>query len=347
MINCLEADLTAVVNGTDPSIWEKLRGKKIFVTGGTGFFGRWILESLLAANTTFKLAMNILVLTRNPPNFKTKAPHLFDNGVIFYLKGDIKDFFFPDASYDFIIHAATEASQILNNENPLEMMDTIVSGTKRVLEFAKTSGCKKMLFISSGAIYGRQQVDVTHVTEGITNGPDILNPRNTYAESKRLGELMCSVYEEKFGIEIPVARCFAFVGPYLPLDAHFAIGNFILSTLKKQPITIKGDGSPERSYLYTSDLVIWLLTILVKGKGNRAYNVGSEHTISIESLAHLVKRISGEAIDIEILTKRNSYQVPERYVPSVQRIQKELGVLQTISLEESILKTINFHHYSN
>src|SRR5258708_1242453 len=186
MDTALKEDLDRILKIINPFIWDQLQRKRIFITGGTGFFGIWLLESLSHANEVFNLNMEILFLTRNPKEFEKKPRALFSKGFIDYLEGNVKDFQYPRVGFDYIIHAAAESSERLNNDDPLEMMDTIVGGTRNVLEFGRRAGVKRILFISSGAVYGRQPNDVTHITEDILNVPDTLNSKSAYAESKRL-----------------------------------------------------------------------------------------------------------------------------------------------------------------
>jgi dTDP-glucose 4,6-dehydratase len=133
----------------------------------------------------------------------------------------------------------------------------------------------------------------------------------------------------------------------LQLDIHYAIGNFIRDALKGGPIQVKGDGTPYRSYLYAADLVIWLWTILFKGKSCRPYNVGSEEAITIKDLANLVAKVYKKSLEIRITEKAESNQVPDRYVPAVGRASAELNLKQTISLPEAIRRTILWNSQGN
>ena len=149
------------------------------------------------------------------------------------------------------------------------MLSTILAGTERTLQFAAQCDARKFLLTSSGAVYGRQPPELTHVPESYDGAPDPLNPASVYAEGKRAAELMCAVYQkaaEANGMEFEakIARCWAFCGPHLPLDAHFAIGNFIGDVLAGRPISIAGDGTPRRSYLYAAELAAWLWTVLFR-----------------------------------------------------------------------------------
>jgi len=334
----LKADIEHIIQHTQ-TVWKELYGKTIFLTGGTGFFGKWILESFLSANSSLSLNAKMLILSRNPDLFLNKYPHFKSNSLIF-IKGDIRDFKFPEGSIDYIIHAATEANLTLNTEQPLLMFDTIVEGTKHILELAKTKQVNAILHTSSGAIYGKQPHDITHVTEDFTGSPDIYDKNAAYGEGKRVAEMLCNFYYNLYGVNSKIARCFAFVGPYQSLDSHYAVGNFIRDIINGNKIKINGDGTPFRSYLYAADLTIWLWNILVFGKSCYPYNVGSDKDLTIEEMANILASLYGKKIEIEIaLPKSNN--PPLRYVPSIKRAETELGLKVFTNLTESLKKTIN------
>lgn len=335
----LEADLDIILSATMP-IWSEFKNARIFLSGGTGFIGSWVLESFKWANEKCSLGASIVVLTRNPEAFKQKCPHLADCSSIQFISGDVRDFVFPEGEWTHIIHAATDASADLNANNPTLMLDVILTGTKRMLEFALQSTKKpQFLFISSGAVYGKQPENITHVSEDYEGNPDIFNKNNAYSVGKRTAEHMCFLYHQQYGLDIKMARCFAFVGPYLPLDIHYAIGNFIRDSLKGGPINITGDGSPYRSYQYAADLMIWLWTILSKGKSCYPYNVGSDEAFSIADIAKIVAQTFNPAVEVTIAKKPDVNKKPERYIPSVQRALSDLQLENKYSLIEAIKKT--------
>ncbi len=325
--------------------WEALRGTRLFVTGGTGFIGTWLLETFAWANARLSLGSRLVALTRDPSVFAARAPHLAADPAIELLQGDVRNYQRPSGSFSHVIHGATASSAVLNDERPLEMLETIVDGTRRTLEVAETVGAERVLLLSSGAVYGRQPASLAHVPEEHLGGPDPLDAANAYGEGKRAAELLAGIWARRGRLVPVIARCFAFVGPHLPLDAHFAIGNFINDALHKRPIRLHGDGAPWRSYLYTADLAVWLWTALVRGAAGRAYNVGSEHGMPLWQTAHLVHEVlRAEGAGPPIRAREPDPAAPaSRYVPSTARARHELGVAEWIGLEEAIRRTWAWH----
>ena len=342
-VNPLAGDLDHILAHTE-GLWEDLRGKRLFITGGTGFFGCWLLESFVWANDNLDLNASALVLTRNYDAFQKNAPHLAVNPAIRFHIGDVRNYNFPEGEFSHIIHAAaTSAVATFNNENPLVKFDTVVEGTRHTLDFAAQCHAMKFLLTSSGAVYGKQPSGMTHVSEDYCGAPDTADPNSAWGEGKRAAECLCALYSRKYGIETKIARCFSFVGPHLPLDIHYAIGNFIRDALNGGPIRVNGDGTPYRSYLYAADLAIWLWTILFKGESCNAYNVGSEEDVTIAELANTVAQSFQKPIEVRIAESPVPNRPPERYVPSTKRAQMDLGLRQFIDLRTAIKRTIMQH----
>lgn len=335
-------DLELILEHTAP-LWEEVRNHRIFLTGGTGFFGCWLVESFCYVNRQLGLGAEATILSRNPEAFAEKCPHLASDAAVKLQAGDVRSFSFPTGDYKYVIHAATESSAKQAAEAPRERLSTIIAGTERVLEFAATHGTKKFLLTSSGAVYGKQPPDLTHVPETYTGAPDALNPKNVYAEGKRAAELLCSIYQERGGLDCKIARCWAFCGPHLPLDQHFAIGNFIGDVLAGRPIQIDGDGTPRRSYLYAADLAVWLWTILFRAPALVAVNIGSARDVSVLELAQTVARTLSPQTEIRLAGQAIPGAAPLRYVPCVDRAGEMLGLRPTVELEECIRRTAAWH----
>lgn len=346
MLEYLEDDLNAVLQSTRLS-WDKMKNKTLFVTGGTGFFGIWIQMTFIYINRKLDLNSRIILLTRDKSRFLASYPWLKKYEEITFLEGDINNFPFIDDEIDYIIHAATEASVKLNIEKPLIMFETVVNGTKRALEFARSKNVKSFLLTSSGAVYGKQTSEMDNISEDYMGAPSPSDASSVYAEGKRMAEVLCSVYNEKYNTPVKIARCYAFIGPFLPLDSHFAAGNFIRNVLRKEDIEIEGDGTPLRSYMYAADLVAWLWTILFEGQNNRPYNVGSDQCLSIRELATLVSE-NDESNKVSINVKTPlSGKIALKYVPNIDRAVSELNLGIVNNIDVAIKKTIEFNRKWN
>jgi dTDP-glucose 4,6-dehydratase len=315
-----------------------MAGGSVFITGGTGFFGIWLLETLAWANARLKVGVRATVLSRDPKAFFRRAPHLAANSALSFVAGDVRDFSPPTSRYTHLVHAAFDSSRAITN--PLAAFDTLTQGTRRMLEFAAAQPVERMLFVSSGAVYGPQAANVEHVPESCLGGPDTLAPASAYAEGKRTGEFLCGIAASN-GLPVTIARCFAFMGPGLPIDSHFAAGNFLRDAHRGGDIVVKGDGSAVRSYLYAADLAIWLWTILLRGQPGRAYNVGSDQGISVGDLARMIATRAPTLPAVRILLASVGGP-PERYVPDTGRASNELGLRQLIPLPASIDRTLNW-----
>lgn len=335
--NRLANDLDNILGRTE-TLWSDLRGGRMLITGATGFFGCWLLESFAWANRRLNLNAHAVALSRHPEALAERAPHLSADSSITLHAADIRCGDLPQGEFSYVVHAATEASAKLNTQAPLVMFDTIVEGTRRMLEFSAGHSVRRFLFVSSGAVYGKQPPNLTHIDESFEGGPNTVDRASAYAEGKRAAEMLCALAAGP-NIEVAIARGFAFVGPYMPIDAHFAIGNFISDALRGGPIQVKGDGRAVRSYLYASDLAVWLWTMLFKGRSGCAYNVGSEDALNVAALAHEVAAALPGESSVKIASSPIGGAPIQRYVPSTARARKELGVLAEVPLREAICRT--------
>jgi len=182
--------------------------------------------------------------------------------------------------------------------------------------------------------------EVRAIPEDWSGAPDPLEPSSAYGEGKRVSELLGAMATaSRPGLEVAVARCFAFVGPHLPLDKHFAIGNFIRAAMHNKDLQIQGDGTPLRSYLYAGDLAHWLWTMLFDAPSGRAFNVGGAESLSIGELARRVNRVLGGGGNVRIAQTPRRGIAPQAYVPAVDRIAAELDLIPMVGLDEAILRT--------
>jgi len=338
MNHSVARDLDHVVAHT-AGLWESLRGQRIFITGGTGFVGRWLTESLAWANQRFSLGASAVLLTRNPQAFRSQAPRIAGDPSMELLGGDIGSFDFPEGEFPFVVHAATNRHCEPTPDCPVSTFDRDIAGTRRVLEFARTHGTRRLLFTSSGAIYGLQPPELTHVSEDYAGAPSTTDATSAYGQAKRVCEWLCTMYSRQYGFATLIARLFAFVGPRLPLEENYAVGNFIRDAIAGGPIKVRGDGTPYRSYLYAADLAIWLWTILVRGESMRPCNVGSGEEVTIAELARIVADVIAPGMAIEMACRPAPGRPAARYVPCVGRAQQELGLMPLIPLPEGVRRT--------
>lgn len=338
-------DLEHVLRYTG-ALWEKARGRCVLLSGATGFFGPWLLESLAHCNRDLDLNIEVTALSRDPEGFARRMPHLASVPRIRMLKGDVRDFAYPPGRFDYVIHAAAPTSPNAASR-PAELLSTLIDGTKHMLSFATSSGVSRLLFVSSGAVYGPQPKNLSRIPEDYLGGPDWLDPNSVYAEGKRVAEQMCAILAKESDISISIARCFAFVGPHLPLNQHFAIGNFIGDALAGRAIRVRGDGTPMRSYLYAADLAIWLWTMLLhelpSSRQIEAFNVGSDQAISIRDLAQLVVDEVDPSLHVEIARQPDPDAPRLQYVPDVEKAAAGLGLRELIGLRDAIRRTVAWH----
>jgi nucleoside-diphosphate-sugar epimerase len=340
-MNPLSVDLDQVMDRTE-DLWAELRGGRVLLTGGTGFFGCWLLESFLWANKKFGLNAEIVVLTRNCAAFESKAPHLAHDPAVRLHQGDMQEFSLPAGKLTHAIHAAGEPS-LKNPADPAGLLERSFDGMRHVLQQARRHGVSKMLFTSSGAVYGPPKPGRQRVSEDDECMPIPIGPRGAYAESKRTAEMFGAVFARQNGFEFKIARGFAFFGPYLPLDSHLAAGNFISDALAGGSIIVRSSGTAVRSYLYGADLAVWLWTILCRGESGRPYNLGSDIPISIAELAQAVAHGCHPVPAVHVLGQAQPVTAVDYYVPDISRARTELGLTVSIPLNQAIQRTLAWH----
>jgi nucleoside-diphosphate-sugar epimerase len=325
--------------------WLMLRDRRIFITGGTGFVGTWLLETLAWANREFDLRATAVVLTRNPASFAKKAPHLVADPLFHWHAGDVRTFEFPQGSCWGAIHAAFDSGVAAGAVSARQTVDTIFDGTRRVLEFARSCKAERLHFVSSGAVYGRQPPELSHVPETYLGAPviDFAAAGSSYGEAKRLAEVMVLNEARESGLQASIARCFALVGPHLPLDGSFAAGNFLADVLARRPITVSGDGTPWRSYLYAADLAEWLWTMFLAAPTGTILNAGSEEAVQLGDLARKVAALGDPPSEVRVAKPADPTKPAERYIPSCRRAAELLDLRVHTPLDDALRKTYDWH----
>jgi dTDP-glucose 4,6-dehydratase len=325
----------------------RLQGKRVLITGGTGFIGTWLLETISWLNKNSSQSCIVYVPTRNPEAFARKAPHLASNPEIVLLPGDIADFQYPDDECNFIIHAAAPGEPRALIHDSLGVAETIVRGTRRILELTTQKNIEGFLFVSSGAVYGVQPPDLERISEDYPGAPDVTNILSAYGEAKRYAEMLCNLYHQRYGLPIHIARPFTFIGPYQDLNAGFAITDFIRDGLQGGHLKIQGDGTTVRSYCYAADMTAMLWKILLQSPVGRVYNVGSDEPITILELAKKVISFLDTAMEVVVMLKANIKSKSARYVPGINRGKSELGMNTYTDIDKAIQRTLSWIKYPN
>jgi len=329
-----EIDEVVDVSGDD---FAALRGASLLLTGGTGFVGRWLTSCLLRADDRLALGLRVALLTRRPERL---PPWVAEHRAIVVVAGDVRALP-PVGRPDFVMHGAASSSAKfgVGDGEPRAMAATIVEGTQAVLAAA---GGARTLFLSSGAVYASA---VEPVAEDASTAPASRPdpPESSYAQAKRHAEALCAAATEAGDAAVVIARLFTFVGPGLPLDAHFAAGNFLGDVLAGRPLVVRGDGAATRSYLYAADLVSWLCALLVRGAPGRAYNVGSPEPVTIRELADVAARLVAPPLPVRVSGTPSPGGRAHVYVPVVGRAVGELGVGVRTPLREALRRTLDWH----
>ena len=334
------SDLEEIIQ-TSVSDLEEIVNKPLVITGASGFVGTWLTLSWVAARKRLNGRGQLLITSRNPQSLLPLVNVIDSRSPVTALSSDIRNLHIPSEFRNGnLIHAATPASAALNASDPAAMLKIIIEGQERVIVEAVRMN-NRLLFLSSGAVYGRQPLDLSHLPETWEGAPQIGDSNSAYHEGKRVAELMGNIAATKQGLHFISARLFAFIAPFLPLGTHFAAGNFIRDALSSNQIEIQSGGGSVRSYLYATDLCSGLWALLARGETGSAYNIGSDLDITIKELAIKVAWLAGTNARVNVRGLDTPQNV-SRYVPSLERLHNEIGIKQSISLEQSLKRTISW-----
>jgi dTDP-glucose 4,6-dehydratase len=323
-------------------VFHRLEGKNLLITGGTGFVGSHLIETIAFLNdAVFDKPCRVFVVARNPKRLAEVCPHLASRDDLILSQGDVRTFKAPSGSCDYIIHAACPADPQAIRQNTLETMNVIVEGTRRMLDLAVEKRTEGFLFLSSGAIYGPQPPDLEAIPEDYQGGPDLRSGCAGYGEAKRHAEILCQAFRETKGVPVSVARLFAFVGPYQDLNSSFAVADFLRQALQGQTIRVKGDGKAVRTLCYSADMVVALWKILACGKSGDVYNVGSDRgAVSIRELAVRVAKLLGSHVEVVVEGRQGADTIRPRYVPDITKLKEEIGFTLSYDLDSALMRTI-------
>jgi nucleoside-diphosphate-sugar epimerase len=318
---------------------KSFKGKTVLVTGGTGFFGIWFLTCLVKIKEKIENDLRIITISRSPENFalNVRDKKILTN--IEILKGDIKEIELDNIKITHLVHmAATNSSETFSGEDQLAKIELLFEGTKNILKQCGPT-LEKVLFTSSGVAYGINNKN--RISESDFTGPNTIDTGSALGIGKLTAEYLVSYFAKKYGYKYSIARCFSFAGQYLPLELHYAFGNFINDLLNNKNIQVRGDGQDIRSYLYIGDAIAWLIKLL-DDPNNDIYNVGSENEVKIEDLA---RKIASHKAGIEAVTEGGEGQVDNfkrpSYIPDTNKIKSRYpNLIEWTELEDIVEKML-------
>lgn len=312
------------------------------VTGGAGFIGSHVADSLIGADHQVTALDNVSTGSRD------NVAHLFDNPAFSLVEGSIMDAGLVDrlaAEHDVVIHLAAAVGVKLIVERPLESLLTNIRGTENVLDAAARYG-RRTLLTSTSEIYGKNATGpVAEDADRILGSPFVA--RWSYSTSKAVDEILAHAYWEDRGLETIVVRLFNCVGPHQTGDFGMVVPTFVRQALHGDPLTVHGDGQQQRSFCHVQDTVAALLTLLEtpEAAGN-VYNVGAPNEITMEQLAKEIMVRTDSTSELRFIPYEQAYgdgfEDMERRVPDITRIRRLTGWSPTRSLDDILNDVIAY-----
>lgn len=309
----------------------------LLVIGGSGFFGKSILDAYRRNLLSPWSIDKVIILSRNPLKSLELYPDLLGPSVELVCSDVSTCNSIPEA--DYVIHAAASTNISRYLSKPIKERENVLAGTRNYVDLAKKFHTdSKIVYVSSGAIYGKQPPDIEYLDENFHPGliNDMNSSKRDYAAAKRDSENLIQTLGAA-GISVSIARCFAFIGRYLPLDQHFAAGNFIRNAINLEPIEIKASYPVYRTYMHPDDLVNWLMVLAENSNiFCPTYNVGSDEIVSLEKLAHMI----ASNFNVEVQSPKIYSQKADRYVPSINKAKSNLNLKLEYDLKKTITLTL-------
>jgi len=336
------SDAESVLEGRSARL-DALRGQHLFISGGTGILGSWLLELTKVLNERHGFALRVTVLSRRAKKFVESYPHLGSQKGVSFVEGDIRHFTEFPRDINYVIHAAALTDRRFIASNPSAVAEVCGVGALRVLKAATLlEDLRKMVLMSSGLVCGTQPLNMSRVDETFV-GPVRCNDVNAaYVEAKRFAEVLSHSVISESKLPLVTLRPFAFVGPYQSMQLPWAVTDFMRDSFTGGPIRMMGDGSTVRSLMYASDYAFWVLAALVHGIPRETYNVGSPEPVDLATLARMITQSFSPVPEIHTQLGQSGHE-RTRLVPDVSRAMRDLGVELTVSLADAIQRTITWH----
>jgi len=333
----IQSDISEIISRIE-NICQDLSDKTVLITGAKGFLGRYFIEIFKQLNTKNLASPVHVIALDNLITSGNYAKQVIDDPNIQFIEHDVTKPLSFEKGIDYVIHAAGIASPQYYQKYPLETLDVAITGTKNMLQLAKQKNAK-FLFFSSSEIYGNPDPNNIPTKEEYWGNVSSLGPRACYDESKRVGETLCYVFNQQFGVKMNIVRPFNFYGPGMQEKDYRVLPNFASRIKAKKPLKVYGRGDQTRTFCYITDALTGLLQVILRGTPNEVYNIGNpEPEISVIHLAEMINKILDYKIPHDVIEYPNNYpnNEPNRRCPDIKKIQKHLGYVPQVKLEDGL-----------
>lgn len=317
--------------------WTEISGCNILVTGATGLIGGCLVEALMLNP---KKDYNVYASGRNVERAKSRFKNYVSDKSFHFVRHDVLCPLECNIRFDFIIHAASNASPNFFAQKPVEVIKSNIEGVANLIEYGLQNGMKRFLYVSSGEVYG--EGDGRVFSEDYSGYVNCATPRSCYPSSKRAAETLCVAYAAEYGADVVIARPCHTYGPYFTEQDNRVYAQFIRNVLRGEDIVMKSTGEQFRSWCYVVDCVLALLYILLKGENGQVYNIADgASNITIKEFAEIVAGIGGKKVIIDLpnADEKKGFNVFKKSVFSTLKLEA-LGWKPLVSISEGLKRTI-------
>lgn len=329
--------------------WEKLSGKSLAISGGTGMIGSFLIDVIMYRNENHCQKTNVYVLGRNEHKASTRFSRYKDSRYFHFIEQDINEQITGICEgkgiehIDYVIHAASNTHPLAYSSDPIGTISANVIGTNNMLEWASGLLCGRFVFLSSVEIYGENRGDTDKFSEEYLGYIDCNTMRAGYPESKRTGEALCQAYIRQKGIDVVIPRLSRVYGPTMLMSDTKALSQFILKCVNCEDIVLKSRGTQEFSYSYVADAVSAILKIMFDGECGTAYNVASDNSdIMLKDLAKILADYSGRNVVFELPdeAEASGYSKATKATLDITKLKK-LGWTSMYDMEAGLHNTVD------
>lgn len=337
-------DIVAIAQRLEPHANE-LSGTRFLISGGSGFLGRYFTSTLSYMNREIFDKPCEIVLLDNLITGEDSSTAREDK-MITVVNHDVVKPIKLDGRFDFVIQAAGIASPYYYRKYPLETLEVATIGTKNLLEIAKRDQAR-LLFFSSSEIYGDPDSNYVPTPESYPGNVSCLGPRACYDESKRLGETLCRIYHEQYGVRSRMVRPFNVYGPGMRKIDYRVLPNFAGHIVAGEPVNVYGSGNQTRTYCYISDAMVGFMKVLLDGVHGDPYNIGNPTPeISVLELVKEIETALGKRVDVNQMNYPDTYPAdePNRRCPDITKASRQLGYEPQVPLQEGLKRFFSWAH---